>query len=197
MSSSTVAEAVKKPSGRCVPGDAYDLANIRHVNECPGCEECDDLMEFYSGCHVCDRTALKRIMNFDTVTGDFTCDACAAAAAQVPSTLWHCTSARRLVSIQRHGLRTGPKGWSYLSNCRDTAANYENAFDEPTVLLAIDGAALDRSLLGPDDDDVADILNQNRDDRRWNDLSWNESLDLCSQCTYSGHIPPSAIRVEA
>jgi hypothetical protein len=114
----------------------------------------------------------------------------------VPVFFWHCTPASRLPGILGRGLVPGGKGWVYLSDCRETAANYCGMFHpERTVVLRIAGAALDEALLGPDDDDLADLLDQRRSGRRWHDLGWRESLAVCSQCTYAGTIPPGAIAV--
>jgi hypothetical protein len=53
-----------------------DAKNVHHIDTCPGCPECDDLMNFYSGCEVCGRTAHKEAMVHDPETGTFTCPDC-------------------------------------------------------------------------------------------------------------------------
>ena len=35
--------------------DTVDGDNIKHLEECDGCPECDILLEFYSGCDSCER----------------------------------------------------------------------------------------------------------------------------------------------
>jgi hypothetical protein len=103
----------------------------------------------------------------------------------------------RSASSQNHGggPSSGRKGWKYLTDCLDTAGNYENGFDEPRVILQISTSELSLAHLGPDDDDVKDILSQQRSDRSWYDLTWRQSLELCSQCTYASEIPPRMIAV--
>ena len=62
----------------------------------------------------------------------------------VPVFFWHCTPVSRLPGILGRGLVPGGKGWVYLSDCRDTAANYVGMFHpERAVVLRIAGAALD------------------------------------------------------
>ena len=114
----------------------------------------------------------------------------------VPVFFWHCTPMSRLPGILGRGMVPGDKGWIYLSDCRGTAENYAGMFHpETAVVLRIAGAALDEARLGPDDDDLADLLGQRRGGRRWHDLGWRESLAVCGQCTYAGTIPPAAITV--
>ena len=54
-----------------------DGENIRHIDECLGCPTCDGLMDFYSGCSSCGRTAHKEAMFYDPASGHFTCEDCA------------------------------------------------------------------------------------------------------------------------
>jgi len=112
-----------------------------------------------------------------------------------PVLLYHCTPARLIPQIMEAGLQPGRKGWIYLTDCLDTAGNYENGFDEPCVILQISTSELSLAHLGPDDDDVKDILGQQRSSRSWYDLTWRQSLALCSQCTYASEIPPRLLVV--
>ena len=70
-------------------------------------------------------------------------------------------------------------------------------YDAPleVALLKIDPKHLSIELLGPDDDDLQDVLRQQGDHRNWDDLDWREGLRKVSQCTYRGIIPPNAVRV--
>ena len=53
-----------------------DAKNVRPHQHLPGLSECDNLMNFYSGCEVCGRTAHKEAMVHDPETGTFTCPDC-------------------------------------------------------------------------------------------------------------------------
>src|SRR5439155_17284650 len=104
-------------------------------------------------------------------------------------------------SILKNGLLPDP--WIYLTDDEHTGWNYGNmfvvsgAYNAPVevALLRIDPKHLSLRLLGPDDDDLQDVLRQEGDHRDWDDLDWHESLQKVSQCTYRGLIPPSAITV--
>lgn len=113
--------------------------------------------------------------------------------------LYHGTSASKAEQIKLEGLKPGKKGWSYLSSDPGQAYIYGDSphQDDGTspVLFEVNIDALDESKLGPDDDDVRELLRDEDDDREWHELTWKESLDLSGQCTYSGIIPPSALRV--
>lgn len=117
---------------------------------------------------------------------------------RMPKKFFHTTKSENLSSIMSRGLRPLPGGkeWVYLTDEEFTATNYGNMFPQNTkvVMLDIDPRYLDESKLGPDDDDLSDILRQERNHKRWTDLSWEESLRKCSQVTYSGIIPPKAIK---
>ena len=39
-----------------------DTDNIRHLQQCPGCPECDRLMEFYATCDHCHEWGHKSTM---------------------------------------------------------------------------------------------------------------------------------------
>lgn len=95
-----------------------------------------------------------------------------------------------------HGLSPKIAGQKiYLSHDLYQTAGYDAQHDGKTVILKVDIRNLDLSLLGPDDDDLQDILSQQRSPRVWQDISWSESLKLSGQCTYDGVIPPHAIAV--
>ena len=119
---------------------------------------------------------------------------------KMPKKFFHTTKAENLQSIMSHGLRpiSGGKDWIYLTDDDFTASNYGNMFDQGTkvAMLEIDSRYLDENKLGPDDDDLEDILRHQKSRKHWDDLSWQESLRRCSQVTYSGIIPPIAIKVE-
>ena len=116
----------------------------------------------------------------------------------VPMVLYHLTKTEYLPSIKTNGLTPSDKGWVYLSDDEFTAQNYANGYDKGTSvsLLKINGRSLDISKLGPDDDDLKDILNQRASTKNWYDITWQQSLRLCSQMTYSGIILPRDILVE-
>lgn len=63
------------------------------------------------------------------------------------------------------------------------------------VLLAIDLYGLDETLIGPDDVDMPDIMDQNDDDRDLCEVSWKESLKVSGQIIYTGTIKPKFISV--
>ena len=117
---------------------------------------------------------------------------------RMPKKFFHTTKLENLPSIMSRGLRPLPDGkeWVYLTDEEFTATNYGNMFERGTkvVMLEIDPRYLDESKLGPDDDDLSDILRQDRSNKRWTDLSWQESIRKCSQVTYVGIIPPKAIK---
>lgn len=118
---------------------------------------------------------------------------------KMPKKFFHTTKEEYLPSIQQFGLRPTPNGkeWIYLTDEIWVARNYGNMFERGTsvILFEVDSRHLDESLLGPDDDDVRDILSQRHDNRRWYDLSWEESLKLCNQVTYIGTIPAKNLKV--
>lgn len=71
------------------------------------------------------------------------------------------------------------------------------------VVLRIDFSALNPAMLGPDnyelEDKLADMARDEEDDpctgMRWHQVSWQDSLRLCNQVTYTGGISPSAISI--
>ena len=53
-----------------------DAVNITHLETCDGCEECEALMDFYSGCSTCDKTGHKDAMLYDPENGEYICKDC-------------------------------------------------------------------------------------------------------------------------
>jgi len=120
--------------------------------------------------------------------------------SRLPKKFFHTTKEEYLPSIMKNGLhpQKGGKEWIYLTENQYTAQNYGNMFDRGTkvVMLEIDPKQLDENLLGPDDDDLSDVLHQESDVRRWYEISWQESMKKISQVTYSGVVPPRAIKIK-
>lgn len=122
--------------------------------------------------------------------------------------LYHTTGLKNLPSIEKYGLDPEKAaGWSrvdgkmiearpiYLAVDQLQSEAYGSYFEgQRAVVLQIDVSQLDKDKLGPDDVDLPGMLDQEGDDREWNEVSWEESLKICGQCTYDGVIPPSAIR---
>ena len=119
--------------------------------------------------------------------------------ADLPKKFYHLTRYDNLKSIRSKGLKPfGPKPWIYLTDDEFTAVNYANAYDKGTrvILLEIYSQYLDKSKLGPDDDDLKMVLRQQNKEFDWYDVPWEESLRMVSQITYKGTIPSEAIRVK-
>lgn len=124
-----------------------------------------------------------------------------ADAGGVP--LYHLTDAARAASIRELGLdpeasrEPAFRGRHiYLSHDARHALAYENHHGDwrgRPVLLRISSSELDPALLGPDDVDLPDLLEQEGNGRQWSDVSWVDSLRISGQCTYAGVIPASAI----
>lgn len=59
-----------------------DGDNIQHLEECPGCMECDRLLEFYMACDSCGSWGNKESDGFEMVQRNgmdlFFCQSCAA-----------------------------------------------------------------------------------------------------------------------
>lgn len=53
-----------------------DRDNIDHIKRCPGCFDCDHLMDFYSGCENCGQTGHKGVLNYIEGEGFYLCDNC-------------------------------------------------------------------------------------------------------------------------
>lgn len=124
-----------------------------------------------------------------------------------PIALYHCTTVEALESILSDGLLPGQSQSSlpavFLSDCPHLASGYAGQRpDAEHVLLVIEFAGLDPSLLGPDNYELQDWLD-NQDDEHadltgvthWCEASWQQSLEWCNQVAYAGVIPASAISV--
>lgn len=118
-----------------------------------------------------------------------------------PAFLYHTTLASNLKSIKRHGLSPSMarrSAYVFLAAGEGQSAAYEAWYPgKKVVLLRIDVSKLDEGLLGPDDMDLPDILDQRGDDRHFEDVGWLESLELSGQATYKGVIAPAAIKALA
>jgi len=111
--------------------------------------------------------------------------------------LYHVTNSALLPSIKQFGLDPSKSKEPqfrdrnlYLSNDLNHALGYVDHHGDwsGVLILEIDSKDLNQKLLGPDDVDLPDILSQ-QGDENWYEYSWEESLKICSQCTYSGIIP--------
>src|SRR6478752_6873054 len=121
-----------------------------------------------------------------------------------PLRLFHGTLEQYLPTIGEHGLdptRT-MSGLSaiYLTNDPALAAEYAASAaikhrSGNWVVLEVDPSKLDLSAMGPDDFELAEILADAEDEREWSAVPWQESLQLCSQAAYHGHIPPEAFSI--
>lgn len=112
--------------------------------------------------------------------------------------LYHATAASRLPSIKRKGLSPEEAGrWIYLAADEGHAAGYAAFFPgKPVALLEVDVTKLDPDLLGPDDMDLPDLLDQRGEDPHdWKNYDWRDSLAISGQATYDGVIPPEAVKV--
>lgn len=127
----------------------------------------------------------------------------------LPRFLYHGTPAQNLPSILREGLSpsraTSSQEAVYLAGSRGTAANYAGMYrDDEFAMLRVDTSVLDPALLGPDDYELQDLLDDNERSEgenypdlagidRWNHVSWQDSLRHADQVVYRGVIPPSAL----
>jgi hypothetical protein len=111
--------------------------------------------------------------------------------------LYHLTLSENLDSIRWNGLNPGiSKRPIYLAENPGHAGAYEAQFaGREVVLLEVNMDVLDPDRLGPDDDDMLDLMEQAGDERSLSEITWQESLERSGQVTYSGRIPYSAIRV--
>jgi hypothetical protein len=121
------------------------------------------------------------------------------AAGKKPALkFYHITRRRDLPSILERGLdpEKSEKGMVYLSPDEGHVRAYAGSHfgGDASVVLEVDAAGLDYDLLGPDDDDLQDVLEQEGDERDWSDVPWDESVRMTGQCTYRGRIPPQALR---
>lgn len=125
----------------------------------------------------------------------------------IPAVVYHCTAKDSLKAIFAEGLKAEKSQSSlqavFLSDCPFLANGYaQQRPDIEHVLLTIDFAALDTELLGPDNYELQGWLDGQDEEHaeltgvtRWNEASWQQSLEWCNQVAYSGVIPPSAIRI--
>lgn len=121
--------------------------------------------------------------------------------------LYHCTPKKNLAKILACGLGAEKSESSlkavFLSDCPFLAEGYSQQRPESEhIVLTVDLAALDLSLLGPDNYELQDWLEGDGGEQaalvgvtHWSEASWEQSLAWCNQVAYSGDIPPSAIRV--
>lgn len=124
-----------------------------------------------------------------------------------PNTLYHCAPRSYLNSILVEGLSPEKSQSSlravFLSDCQGLASGYAGQRPElEHVLLAIEFTALDPELLGADNCELQDWLDDQDDDdseldgvTHWSEASWQQSLKWCNQVAYYGVVPPAAIRV--
>jgi hypothetical protein len=120
--------------------------------------------------------------------------------------LYHCTQKKNLPTIMASGLSAEKSESSlkavFLSDCPFLTEGYSQQRPESEhVVLTIDLAALDPSLLGPDNYELQDWLEGDGGEQavlvgvtHWSEATWEQSLEWCNQVAYSGVIAPSAIR---
>lgn len=121
----------------------------------------------------------------------------------LPSTLYHCTTKDSLKAILAEGLLPSHSKSSlpaiFLSDCSHLAMGYAGQRpDFEHVLLAINSEALDLALLGPDNCELQDWLDDQADEHtitHWSEASCEQSLEWCHQVAYAGVIAASAISV--
>jgi hypothetical protein len=114
--------------------------------------------------------------------------------------LFHGTLLKNLPSIQEDGLngkytKVRP-GLIHLSNDPLQASEYFNNFgDGDGLLLSLSSGNLDQSKLGPDREDLMDLLGQRRSRKNWRDFTWRQSIRICGQCIYDGTVQPQLLTV--
>lgn len=124
-----------------------------------------------------------------------------------PTVLYHGTLRSKLPSIYEHGL--DPKFTKssldavFLAASFGDAENYCGMYDQESnqdehIVLEIDFTALDQTLLGPDNYELAEYLDGLEEDdelygTRWSDCTWEQSLRWCGQVAYHGVVPATAI----
>ena len=121
------------------------------------------------------------------------------------SHLYHLTPAAKLPEILEGGLDPEKSREPdfrarhvYLSADIPHALGYADHHGEghtEHALLRVAEDSLDEGHLGPDDVDLPDIIEDDDDDRDWQDIGWQESLDLSGQCTCSVAIPAEKLEV--
>jgi len=124
-------------------------------------------------------------------------------------TLYHVTTLAALPAILEGGLDPARSQSSldavFLSGGVFTAASYACMRDGPHVMLSVDLSALDAALLGPDNYELPDLLEQIDPEALeelgyyegvgWSEVSWKHSLAIADQVAYRGIIPPSALSI--
>jgi hypothetical protein len=130
-------------------------------------------------------------------------------AWQPEPVFYHGTFRENLPQIMRDGLRPDRSKSSqeavFLTDCPGTASGYHLMHDggRDWVILRIDFSQLDQNLLGPDNyefQQMLDDMDRDGDDdpcagMEWDDCSWQDSLRISNQVAYKGTIPPSAISI--
>jgi len=125
------------------------------------------------------------------------------------TTLYHVTTLAALPAILEDGLDPARSRSSlnavFLSGGEFTAANYTCMRDGPHAMLSIDLSSLDPELLGPDNYELPDLLEQMdaealegigyHEGVTWSEVSWRHSLAIADQVAYYGIIPPSALTI--
>jgi len=123
--------------------------------------------------------------------------------------LYHVTTLASFRSILEEGLDPARSQSSlkavFLSGGEFTAASYACMRDGPHVMLSVDVTSLDPDLLGPDNYELPDLLEQMDPESlgelgyhegiSWSDVSWRHSLAIADQVAYYGIVPPSALAV--
>ena len=114
--------------------------------------------------------------------------------------LYHVTPIDALDEIKTHGLKASNSKSSlkavFLANFEPL--NYTDGYkDGPWVVLKVSLLSLNQSLLGPDNYELRDYLEDKRSQRHWSDHTWKESLKKVGQVAYYGDIPSSALTVVA
>jgi len=123
--------------------------------------------------------------------------------------LYHVTTLASFRSILEEGLDPARSQSSlkavFLSGGEFTAASYACMRDGPHVMLSVDVTSLDPDLLGPDNYELPDLLEQMDPEALeelgyyegvgWSEVSWEHSLAIADQVAYRGIIPPSALSI--
>lgn len=117
-----------------------------------------------------------------------------------PVILYHGTYRSNIEAIKREGLDPSKSQSSldavFLAIDEHTARQYDHhhaGIRDEWVILGINTVNLDLDLMGPDNYELPEMLHHNDDDREWDEVSWDDSLNICGQCAYHGVIPPTSI----
>ena len=119
--------------------------------------------------------------------------------------LYHLTNLGNIESILKNGLdpncskeHDDRDRYIYLSKDISHAEGYENHHGDwiGSVLISVESENLEQKYLGPDDVDLPDLLEQDDDDyREFDEVPWEESLQISGQCTYNKIIPASILEI--